>query len=212
MKRMRKRDKKGHDCSSRGLTVLIVKPTWSTLTRLDCSNNHLTSLPPELGNLTALEWFGCSDNQLISLPPELGNLIVLERFFCSDNKLTTLPPELGNLTALKVFYCFNNQLTSLPPELGNLTALEVFFCNDNRLTTLPPELGNLTALKWINYYNHSIETYWTNIENMQRPMRCDLLRRDYLPFVSLILKAHLTHIFPYQHLSILLSLLESFVQ
>jgi hypothetical protein len=47
---------------------------------------------------------------------------------------------------------------------------------------------------------------------MQRMMRGDLFRRDYLPFVSLILMAHLTHIFPYQHLSILLSLLESSIQ
>jgi hypothetical protein len=212
MKRMRICDETEHDYSSCGLSVLIVKPSWSTLTFLNCSNNQLTTLPPELGNLTALVEFYCSQNQLATLPPELGNLTRLTHFFCSDNKLTTLPRELGNLIALRAFSCSNNQLTTLPPELGNLTALMVFHCSYNQLITLPPELSDLTALKWFYSRNNMFKEKWTNVEEMQRMMRGDLVRRDYLPFVSLILKAHLTHIFPYQYLSIFLSLLESFVK
>jgi len=57
---------------------------------------------------------------------------------------------------------------------------------------LPPELGNLTALKWFFCHNNLFEKKWISVEEMQRMMRWDLLRRDYLPFVSLILKAHMT--------------------
>ena len=143
---------------------------------LNLSENELSgSIPPELGNLSKLEWLVLSQNSLNgtipselsnlsklslmsvfsnelsgSIPPELGNLANLEGLSLGANRLSgTVPPELGSLTKLTLLYLHSNQLSgSIPPELGGLAQLESLALSGNRLSeTIPPELGNLTQLK-----------------------------------------------------------------
>ena len=83
-------------------------------TVLNLSNSGLTgSIPPEIGNLTNLEWLDLQNNELTgSIPSEIGNLINLERLHLDNNQLTGLiPPEIGNLTNLERLYLNDNQLT-----------------------------------------------------------------------------------------------------
>jgi Leucine-rich repeat (LRR) protein len=127
----------------------------AALERLYLFKNQLSgSIPPELGNLTALEHLYLYENQLTgSIPPELGNLTALQELWLQSNQLTgSIPPELTNLTALHWLRLSNNQLTgSIPPELGNLAALDHLYLTGNQLTgSIPPELGNLGALRWLN--------------------------------------------------------------
>ena len=70
------------------------KVVGNTIIKLNISNNKLTTLPPEIGNLINLQVINCSGNNLTTLPPEIGNLINLQNFECSYNKLTTLPALL----------------------------------------------------------------------------------------------------------------------
>ncbi len=123
----------------------------TALTNLSLVANPLTgSIPTELGNLTTLTVLRLSANQLTgSIPPELGNLTALTFLDLSSNDLTgSIPSELGNLTALTNLDLDQNQFTgSIPSELGNLTALTNLDLDDNQLTgSIPSELGNLTAL------------------------------------------------------------------
>ena len=108
-------------------------------------------IPPELGNLTALEELILDNNQLNGeIPPELSNLVNLEYMSLGNNLLTgEIPAWLGNLTGLKSLYLSDNQLNGeIPHELGNLTALKRLDLRDNQLTGgIPAELGNLTALQ-----------------------------------------------------------------
>ena len=143
---------------------------------LNLSENELSgSIPPELGNLSKLEWLILSQNGLNgtipselsylsklsllsvfsnqlsgSIPPELGHLANLEGLSLGANRLSgTVPPEFGNLTKLTLLYLHSNQLSgSIPPELGELAQLESLALSGNRLSeTIPPELGNLSKLK-----------------------------------------------------------------
>jgi leucine-rich repeat protein SHOC2 len=41
-----------------------------------------------------------SDNQLTSLPAEIGQLTSLTRLYLDGNQLTSLPAEIGQLTSL----------------------------------------------------------------------------------------------------------------
>ena len=115
-------------------------------TELDLAENGLTSLPPEIAQLTNLASLDLSDNQLTSLPPEIGQLKSLTRLSLWSNQLTTLPPEIAQLKNLTELGLSNNQLTSLPPEIARLTNLETLDLSGNELTSLPPEIGQLRNL------------------------------------------------------------------
>ena len=100
-------------------------------------NNLSGTIPPELGDLTALTELRLNGNQLRgTIPPELGNLTALTSFNLSGNQLSgTIPPELGHLSALTSLNLSDNQLSgTVPPELGNLANLDVLYLAGNRLT------------------------------------------------------------------------------
>jgi len=144
------------ELSGLGLTTLPPEIGQLTaLTRLDLNNNQLTSLPPEIGRLTALTELRLSRNQLTSLP-EIVRLTALMVLRLSGNQLTSLPPEIVRLTALMELHLDNNRLTSLPPEIGQLTALTGLHLDDNRLTSLPPEIGQFTALTVLDLDNNQL--------------------------------------------------------
>jgi Leucine-rich repeat (LRR) protein len=85
--------------------------------------NALSSLPPELWQLTHLQYLDLSSNRLSSLPPEIGQLAELQRLWLNYNQLQHLPTEIGNLNNLTTpcngcgLFVDNNPLISPPPEV-----------------------------------------------------------------------------------------------
>ena len=127
--------------------------------QLILDHNQLAgSIPPELGNMTDLQYLLLYTNQLSgSIPPELGNMTNLLSLQLFRNQLAgSIPPELGNMTNLTWLYLSSNQLSgSIPAELGNLINLQSLGLDFNQLSgSIPPELGNLTDLQFLGlYYN-----------------------------------------------------------
>ena len=155
----RERGDSGLDLRKLGLTTLPPEITQLTaLTSLNLSRNTLTTLPPEIGRLTALTSLDLWDNRLTALPPEIGHLTALRFLFLECNTLTTLPPEIGHLTALSALHLAFNNLETLPPEIGRLTALTHLYLADNTLATLPPEIGHLPALTTLYIMENRLTT------------------------------------------------------
>jgi hypothetical protein len=127
------------ECDDQGYIVRLYLPFF-----------ELTSLPPEIGELSNLRHLNLERNNLTDLPPEIGQLAHLESLVLDYNQLTSLPPEIGQLTDLRVMSLLLNDLTSLPPEIGQLTNLETLSLAVNQLTSLPPEIGELTNLQELN--------------------------------------------------------------
>ncbi len=102
--------------------------------------NHLSTLPPEIGNLTTLRSLYLHENKLHTLPPEIAQLTSLTSLFLDFNELNTLPPEIGRLARLERLTLANNALTKLPESLVDLRSLEVLILHGNKALGLPIEL------------------------------------------------------------------------
>jgi len=113
------------------------------------------SIPPALGQLTALTDLSLIGNQLTgAIPSSLAALTNLRFLLLSDNQLTgKIPPELSQLTKMEDLWLHGNRLTGvIPSSLAALTNLQSLLLSDNHLTgKIPPELSQLTALEdlWI---------------------------------------------------------------
>jgi internalin A len=81
------------------------------------SNNQLTSLPPEIGQLTALGMLYLNNNQLTNLPKEIAGLKKLEVCVLEDNKLQQLPTTMQELRKLRELTLHGNEALGLSAEL-----------------------------------------------------------------------------------------------
>ncbi len=109
---------------------------FTALTKLECSNNQLTSL--DVSHNTALTYLSCYMNQLTSL--DVSHNTALTTLWCGYNQLTSL--DVSHNTALTSFECGYNQLTSL--DVSHNTALTSLSCGGNQLTSL--DVSHNTAL------------------------------------------------------------------
>ena len=132
-------------CINKNIYDLTGIEEFTSLNKLICQDNHLTSL--DISNNTVLTQLNCSqNNQLTSL--DVSNNTALTVLSCTSNQLTSL--DVSNNTALTVLFCINNLLTSL--DLTNNTALTDLNCNYNKLTSL--DLTNNTALSLLSCNNN----------------------------------------------------------
>ncbi len=150
---------KHHTLDLRWLRLTTLPPEIGNLTQLQklyLSYNQLTSLPDNFGNLTQLQKLYLENNQLASLPDNFGNLTQLQTLTLSYNQLTSLPDNFGNLTQLQTLNLSNNQLTSLPDNFDNLTQLQKLYLSYNQLASLPDNFDNLTQLTELDLYNNQL--------------------------------------------------------
>ena len=136
-----------------GVTV-----TGNKVSQLEFSNNNLTgTLPPEIGDLTSLEWLSFYLGNSINgtLPEEIANLTELRVLSFEHNNFTgPIPASYANLNKLRGFWFNNNQLSG---EVPNFVATSypnlVFF--DISYNNFQGVLPDLTALPYLNYISIS---------------------------------------------------------
>ena len=124
------------------------------------SDNNLTgSIPPELGNLTALEYLSFYRTSLTKpIPASLGRLKKLKSLWLGDTGLTYIPKVLGNFEELEYLGLERNALTGpIPTWLANFANLKRLNLSDNGFTgSIPPELGNLTELEYLDLGSNTL--------------------------------------------------------
>ncbi|GFZ01571.1 hypothetical protein Acr_15g0001800 [Actinidia rufa] len=117
-----------------GLTSL------KSLTVLSLNQNHLTSLPSALGDLTCLSQLYIANNELTCLPTEIGHLTQLQVLKANNNRICTLPASIGECTTLVEVDLSANLLMELPETFGNLKKLVALHLSNNGLKSLPSTL------------------------------------------------------------------------
>lgn len=85
--------------------------------------------------------FSLRGRNLTSLPPSVGELTAVTQLSLADNALTTLPPAIGQLTQLTHLNLKNNRLQSLPREITQLVNLEMLQLQGNPLPIPPAVLA-----------------------------------------------------------------------
>ncbi|KAK8518791.1 hypothetical protein V6N12_012035 [Hibiscus sabdariffa] len=163
-----------------GLSVLVLSenslsgpippcPTYSNLTNLQLSNNHLTgSLPDNLCLGRVLTHFGASNNNLTGrIPSSLRDCRSLYRVRLEGNHFTgnisnafesssylvgEIPKELGALQRMSRLLLSGNQFSGkIPSEIGLLSNLEQLNLASNNLSgPIPDNLGNCSKLFNLN--------------------------------------------------------------
>ena len=125
----------------RELLQLINKAASENWEKLDLRRQELTSLPPEIGQLTELTEFNVSENELTSLPAEIGRLTQLTSLDLHRNKLVSIPgwivsgrilrrPRL-DLGTLRIYDSLVPALRSLD-FLARLGGLSLIACAEKR--------------------------------------------------------------------------------
>jgi internalin A len=154
---------------------LIEQAARESRTLFYLSDSQLTTLPPEISQLTNLTSLHLRRNQLTGLPPQTSQLTKLTDVYLPDNRLTSLPPEIFQLTNLTCLDLSGNQLTSLPPEISQLTNLSALYLRDNQLTSLPREISQLTKLTYLDLSSNKLTSLPPGISQLTNLSSLNLL-------------------------------------
>ncbi|CAB1108903.1 unnamed protein product [Ectocarpus sp. CCAP 1310/34] len=110
---------------------------------------HTGHIPPQLGQLGALQYLSLCRNKLDGhIPRGLGDLGALKNLNLDLNKLEGhIPPELGALSKLRNLWLSSNKLTgSVPAQFVKLCGLDALLLGGNLLSGPVPSLGELRML------------------------------------------------------------------
>ena len=99
---------------------------YRNLTSLSLDSCGLTAFPSGVCSHIPLMYLYLSDNNISTVPPEVGNLTHLKTLSLTNNKLESLPKELGNLKYLVLLAIRGNNITSIPSELGQIEHLTLY--------------------------------------------------------------------------------------
>ena len=134
------------NCYKKGITNLKGIEYFTSLKKLKCFNNQLTSL--DVSKNKALTYLDCYSNQLTSL--DVSKNTALTQLYCKNNQLTKL--DVSKNTALTELNCSNNQLTKL--DVSKNTTLFYLGCFNNQLTSL--DISN-TEINTLNYQGNNYQ-------------------------------------------------------
>ena len=172
------------------LSKLLSEPGVEQLQALELIGNQLSTLPPEIGKLTALTRLNLFHNQLSTLPREIGKLSALTTLGLGGNKLSSFPPEIGELSALTTLDLSGNQLSTLPPEIGRLTALQALGLAANLLHDLAESICQLINLQELRLGKRSVSiagftSEWSSKSNQLKSVPASIGRLTALTMLDL---------------------------
>lgn len=144
------------------------------------SNNKITLLPDNFGDLNKLINMDLSDNELLNFPKDqIDVLASLLHLNISKNHIDQMPIEFPYLYRLKVLRAASNDLKSIPSDMDKMKSLEVLDISDNIIESLPEKICKMPELKEINVSENKITRGWPKAwENLRQKIKVENADQD----------------------------------
>lgn len=111
-------------------------------------DNHIKSIPPEIGKLINLKTISFwSNDNLNTIPGEIGNLQALENLLLSYNSIDSIPIQIYQLENLRNLQIGWNKISNISDMISKLSNLEALSLWDNCLSKLPDSICTLSKLE-----------------------------------------------------------------
>ncbi|WP_344923959.1 leucine-rich repeat domain-containing protein [Aquimarina addita] len=140
---------------------------YNNLESFNIGANRMTTVPPELFELTNLVWLGIAYNSISEIPEGLSKLEFLKTIYLSGNNLTEFPEELLALPDLEEVYINSNDLVAIPEELNTLN-WEVFNLGNNPITALPEQIFEMPELTQLILSNMGLTNFPAGITSLKK--------------------------------------------
>jgi hypothetical protein len=155
---------------------------FQRLTQLRIFKNRLRSLPPQIGDLPALQILWLQDNLLTTLPPEIEKLSNLTLLSLKGNPLKVLPVELSRLKKVRDLEMTTDNVTFPPPAIsrsGTRKVMEFLRCSccclSLRIVTYRHPLSGMR--KVMEFLRRADNAWQTNVFDLS-DMELDILPLD----------------------------------
>ncbi|ULT88509.1 hypothetical protein L3Y34_007607 [Caenorhabditis briggsae] len=131
--------------------------TLRRLKVLDVSDNEISMLPAEIGQLTQLIELNLNRNEITDIPETLKNCKMLANLKLNGNPFTRLPESISECTSITILSLNETNLTALPSAMGSLANLRVLEARENHLRTIPSSIVDLKLLEELDLGQNEIE-------------------------------------------------------
>ncbi len=119
-------------------------------------NNPWNEFPMEIFRFPRLKYLHIDNCGFDALPPEIGELRALEDLWLSENDFRRLPDEICELVHLKDLYLDFCPLESLPQDIGRLQKLESLSLSESKIEDFPDSFAQLQRLKRLYLANTGV--------------------------------------------------------
>lgn len=143
--------------------------TCKSIEKLNLSFNHFQQIPVPVFNLESLTELDCGDNDLEILSPDIGKLRNLRTLKLGGNLLSEIPNELSHckkieyLVLSRKWYPREGGMKELPKAACGLKELQYLDVSWHQIHTIPDEVGNLTKLESLNMKGNFLKYVSSNI-------------------------------------------------
>lgn len=134
-------------------TIQKIQNNYKKITKLDLSNQNLTSFPDYVFKMTNLRKLILHNNHISKIPPQIKALSKLMVLDLSNNELSTIGYQVLKLPKLKILNLCYNQIVCLPNGIKEVGIKQLLLSN-NRLSRL--NIGGFRKLERLTINNNEL--------------------------------------------------------
>ena len=147
------------------LTEAFMEP--SKVYKLRLRNTKVSSLPPEIGNLTNLRVLDISGSAIKEIPSEIEKCVHLKLIIANASQLSVIPASIGNLKKIRNINFAYCKIKELPTAFAQLESLWSLSLGSNQLSDLPIGFSNLKNLQMLTLDHNKFTEFPTEVLGLE---------------------------------------------